>query len=251
MVWDHQTPVQIRVAPSTFFQNHAMKRLKNLSIIAVSMAVLGGSALLGLNSCSDPNIINIKSGSGKVYNISYSKGRSRLHELAKTAKKEDAWLYVNEKWYDVGYSEEETQTYLAADSITRLLKEDQGEAILTHIHPHSTEYQIFPPAPFDIASHAQLKKEARKNPKIEFKSEVYDGYGVWRYDTTESIESKIEGAGGGVYAFFGLPHQVEKLRKRILEDNSLSRKERIERYIEASKELGIILTYTLIESFKK
>jgi hypothetical protein len=53
--------------------------------------------------------IEIKAGSGHIYNNSQDRGERDLHQLAISEEREDAWLYFTNTWIDVG-SEETKRT---------------------------------------------------------------------------------------------------------------------------------------------
>lgn len=222
------------------------------------LPILGLCSILylsGINSSpalAKDDYIQVKEGEGQVYTVSESEGNKQLHEVAKTAKKEDVWLYVAGKWHDIGTSEEENSALVSLNYIANLLEKNypnEKKVKFVHIHPkEAIEERVFPPSVYDIELHGKLRKMLRDKLQVRLVSEVYDGDGVWNYDISKDLETHIQKAAdnsSNEWATTIRSMSVEELF--TLRAESLSRKEKIEKYISAVKKLGVILSYTPLE----
>ncbi|MBL7100682.1 MAG: hypothetical protein ISS23_01870 [Nanoarchaeota archaeon] len=224
----------------------------------------------GLTGIIETNPIKVVKGPGTVYDISINQIQRIYHQFAKTTQKEDVHLYVDGKLYDIGFAEKTGSVIIDSDYTIKLLKEkhpNSKNVIFIHPHPLNNvdSEEIRPPNNQDIWTYATLKTKIRKETGINLEAVIYDGRGVWTYEITEKFESEVnksilyqkkqleEGKApifttgtGNLYhdIFFTL---LNKLEKKILEDNSLSREEQIKKYIEEIKKLDIIFTYTPLE----
>lgn len=209
----------------------------------------------GINSSpalAKDDYIQIKNGKGHVYTVSENEGGKQLHKVAKTAEKEDAWVYVANKWYDIGKSEEETSTLISTKDTVNFLKKnypDEKRIKFVHIHPKKViKERVSPPSVYDIELHGKLRKLIRDKLQARLVSEVYDGDGVWTYDISDDLETYIQKAADNGFSKWEITRGsilVEELF--TLRDESLSRKEKIEKYISAVKKYGVILSYTPLE----
>ncbi|MBU2562073.1 MAG: hypothetical protein KKF68_00215 [Nanoarchaeota archaeon] len=220
-------------------------------------ALLIGLAILQSVNLDFDNKIRIRSGTGTVYNISYAEARKQFHNLANNAEREDAWICLEGKCYDLGFAEGREEVEFDVEKIITLLNKRHPssiKAIWVHPHPKKIliENFIYPPSLADVIAHAKLKRRLKEDTNTILESEVYDGKGVWKYDITTRLESelhtKISGPHGDSYPHrFMLELQMPGIKKEILRDMFLSRQERIERYIERMRRLGVILTYASLE----
>jgi len=199
------------------------------------------------------DLIQVKEGIGSVYNI--NNREEQYHNLAKTAEKEDAWLCVEDKCYDMGCGEEEKSVELNLEYILDVLKEypDQEKALWAHIHPEKfhTSDRIHFVSVDDIISHAKMKRKIRNDLGIKLEAEVYDGKGFWKFDVTDKLESEIllktETIHGTHYPHqFILTVQLSQIEKDLLQKN-LPREQEIEEIIKKSLEKGVILSYQPME----
>ena len=211
--------------------------------------------LSGINSSpalAKDDYIQAKEGEGYIYTVSESEGSKQVHEVAKTAEKEDIWLYVAGKWYDVGVSEEKDNASVYLDGVVKLLKKnhkDEKEVKFVHIHPKKViEERVSPPSVYDLELHGKLKKMLRDKLTMKLISEVYDGDGVWTYEISDKLEEDILNAAHNSFSKWEITRGnifIEELF--TLRDKELSRKEKIEKYISVVKNLGVILSYTPLE----
>lgn len=209
----------------------------------------------GINSSpalAKDDYIQVKNGKGHVYTVSESEGGNQLHEVTKTAEKEDIWLYVAGKWHDVGKSEEETNASTSLEDIVKLLKKNyanEKKAKIVHIHPKKViKERVSPPSVYDIELHGKLRKLLRDKLQMKLVSEVYDGDGVWTYDISDELEKDIQNGARNGFSKWEITRGdifIEELF--TLRDESLSRKEKIEKYISAVRKRGVVLSYTPLE----
>lgn len=216
---------------------------------------LGLGILLSANIAFGGDVIKVKPGAGTIYNVPYEESRLQFHEVAKTADKEDFWLQVGDKVHDIGDSEiGRTVHRKSKEKLTDLLKEshpDQKEVRAVHNHPKKITNEVHPPSPSDIYNHTILKEHLKKKLNIEVKSDVYDGFGIWTYDSTKELKEKLEEP--GFFLDDGPPHltylsmAMGNLVEEVLQNKSLSRKEKVQRFIEGVEPLGVKLTYISLE----
>jgi len=219
--------------------------------------IIGLCSLLyfsGINSSpalAKDDYIRVKEGKGHVYMVSESEGSKQLHRVAKTAEKEDAWLYTAGKWYDVGKSEEVDNVRINLEGTVKLMKKHKSEKEAKFVHIHPKKYVGeggAPPSTYDLVTHGKLKRMLRDKLQMRLVSEVYTGDGVWTYDITGSLEEDIHNASPGKFSKWTV---VESMINReallTLGNESLSKEERIENYISEVKKLGVILSYQPLE----
>lgn len=212
--------------------------------------------LSGINSSpalAKDDYIQVKKGKGQVYTVSENEGNKQLHGVAKTAEKEDAWIYTAGKWYDIGESEEEDNVTIPLNNVVNILKKNhksEKEAKFVHIHPkEGIEERVSPPSVYDLELHGKLKKMFRDKLTMKLVSEVYDGDGVWAYDISDELEKDMLYAArnGGFNKWESIRGSIFIEELFTLRDKELSRKEKIEKYIFAVKKFGVILSYTPLE----
>lgn len=210
----------------------------------------------GINSSlvlAKNDYIKVKNGKGYVYTISENEGNKQVNEVAKTAKKEDAWIYAAGKWYDIGKSEKEDNVLIPLKDVVKLLKKnhkDEKEAKFVHIHPKKyVQEGVAPPSTYDISTHGKLKRMLRDNLQMKLSpSEIYTGDGVWTYEITDSLEEDINNAKPGHFSkWMILESMILRETLLILGNKSSSKEKKIEDYISAVKRLGIIASYKALE----
>lgn len=198
--------------------------------------------------------IQVKSGKGHVYIVSESEGNKQLHEVAKIAGKEDAWVYLAGRWYDVGTSEQEDNVSINLDYVAKLLKKhkNEKEAKYAHIHPkRTTQGHVAPPSTYDIFTHGKLKRMLKDKLQMKLSaSEIYTGDGVWTYDITDSLENDIDNTKLDSLGWMILSSMILKETLLISGNKSSSKEKKIEDYISAVKKFGIIASYKSLENKK-
>ena len=221
--------------------------------------------------------IEIREGGGHLYRVSQDRGERDLHQLARFGDREDAWLYFNDTWLDVG-SEEQTKTITLDPGIIESLIEHNLKVIqidiprrsrlviIYHIHLLGEDKTSFnPPSCEDIYALALLKYQCRRLAGIELVGKVCDGLGMWEFDISRDQENRLclhNDAADPMKAeelYPDYPPEIALLKQRdaqesfffelliatrkICQNTELSRNEKIRAYIDSMKELGIIVKY--------
>ncbi|MDP2907665.1 MAG: hypothetical protein Q8O03_07015 [Nanoarchaeota archaeon] len=229
--------------------NNKMKKI--LPIIGLC-SILYFSGINSSPALTKDDYIQVKNGKGRVYTVSENEGNNQIHQVAKTAEKEDIWVYTAGKWHDVGKSEEENSALTSLEDIVKLLKKNyahEEKAKFVHIHPKKIiKERVSPSSVYDFELHGKLKKMFRDKLTMKLMSEVYDGNGVWTYDISDGLEKDILNAGNNGFSKWEVTRGsilVEELF--TLRDESLSRKEKIEKYISAVRKHGVVISYKPLE----
>lgn len=221
---------------------------------------IGLGLTLSLNAYASDTSIKVTPGIGASYEVTQKEYEKSLHELAKTAEKEDVYLKIKNKLHDIGYNEKKRKADVNLEKLVTLLKENQPEeASFTHIHPTKCKFEdvnqdVYPPSPGDMELLVDIKNELReKQISTKLTSKVYDGHGIWEYDITKELETqlkvRIENDFGKIFrpGAMLLHMQMGTAIEKILQNPNLTRQEKIMIYIEAVKKFGVLLKYTPIE----
>src|SRR3989344_3250331 len=86
--------------------------------------------------------IQVRHGAGTVYNLNKEAGEKALHQLARTAKLEDYWIFTNNQWIDIGVNETPDGVNGDYEVFKKFAK---GVVTEYHIHP-KTDRTIYPPS---------------------------------------------------------------------------------------------------------
>lgn len=185
--------------------------------------------------------IQVRRGSGTVYNLSKEAGEEALHLLAKTAKCEDYWIFTNNQWIDVGVNETTDGVNGDYEVFKKFAKEVVTEY---HIHPRDDKC-IYPPSSKDIIKHSNLKLELRKQG-IGLESKVYDGEGEWTYAVSKDVETflSLKNVKRHDKTFEELfCETVVAATVLFIDSENNPRDELIQRYIQKVNDFGVYLTY--------
>ena len=161
--------------------------------------------------------LQLRPGSGCVYEISRTAGEAQLNDLARSAKTEDAWLFARGTWIDVGFDERAKSVLLDQGTAMEALGEAaRAPAAATatataasapvmvpasapvmvpapapvtfyHIHLYTADSTfVDPPSVQDIHGLAVLKEEDANVLGV-----VLDGRGRWTFDLSPLLERRI------------------------------------------------------------
>ena len=203
-------------------------------------------------------VLSVRSGVGTRVVLSRAAGEQQLMALSRTAASEDAWLFTEDSWTDVGYDEGKTEVLLDLDQVTAAARgRDPADPLaLYHLHPlHEDARLIDPPSLQDVLSLELLKEQCDTG----ITGVIFDGRGKWTFDIGARLQAIIRqrrplAADYSAVHGYGLPTNPEFFFERSFsliawEENSSpdGRDERIRRFIESAGKLDVIVTYTPIE----
>ena len=185
--------------------------------------------------------IQVRRGSGTVYNLSKEEGERALHLLARTAKLEDYWIFTNNQWIDIGVNETPDGVNGDYELFKKFAKEFVTEY---HVHPRDDRC-IYPPSSKDVIKHSNLKLELRKQG-ISLESRLYDGEGEWTYTVSKDVETflSLKNVKRHDKTFEELFRETVVAATVLLIDSENNpRDELIQRYIQKVSDFGVYLTY--------
>lgn len=202
------------------------------------------AALIAIGCSTVPKksqTIEVRRGSGTIYNLSKEAGEQALHLLARTAKLEDYWIFTSNQWIDVGVNETPDGVNGDYEAFKKFAKEVVTEY---HIHP-KTDRIIYPPSSKDIIKHSNLKLELRKQG-ISLESKLYDGEGEWTYTVSRDVETflSLKNIKRRDKTFEELFREtVVAATVLFIDSENNPRDELIQRYIQKVSDFGVYLTY--------
>ena len=223
--------------------------------------------------------ITVAEGIGHQYLSVEIAGEHDLIELARSGWKEDAWIFLGDKWIDVGYEENGDNVFLDLEKAASLLsvspsvysqnRAGNSEVTLYHIHPVVVHQNaLSPPSAKDLDAFAHLRRQTRELLDADLKGVVIDGYGRWSFTIDDALEKRLLGMRSAYrirsgqfddtsvqapYLSRGLPapttFQLEcASRMRELSGSPQTpRSDAIDEYIRSMNELGVRLSYEKIE----
>lgn len=174
------------------------------------------------------------------YNLSYREGIDQIVALARSAKFEDAWIYVEKqrRWYDIGHEGDEKSVSIDLCVIENNPELVRGSDVVhIHIHPdYSEKNKVSFPSLEDLDTSAdETQNFKNKYGALDIKHIAIDGFGLWVYNTKNTLlDEKFGKKLDNLFENFGCQTHSSK---------KMSRKERIERIITESHKLGIEITY--------
>ena len=181
-----------------------------------------GLAFLG---CMNPRYekdFALREGSVWRYKMAQEKGE-RLLMKEREKGMEDAFLYADGEWTDIGYDEKEHSVLNDDHTIDYFIKERNPEEItFYHLHPSK---ENLAPSHFDVLRDAFFRK---RYPDKEIHSRVAAAGGYWEYRTTEDFNAPAFSAKGFVFYLLS--------RKAFVGGKASE-----EAFVEKAKNMGIIL----------
>lgn len=246
------------------------RRLVSVVVVIVGLLTLSGSIWQGRT------LPQVRPGTGSRYEVSQRAGEAVLSLQAMTSRSEDAWLFLDGWWTDVGYAERRKavqidSAFLMEELRRQLIRwKDRPDGkrfapVLYHIHPYSrSAWAVEPPSIEDIEALALLKRECTALTGVKLTGAVIDGRGKWAFDLTPGLEAKITNHGHQVttaesrgfaeihgYGFIRSPQSAATFYlqypplswEAFLPGGPHSRNERIAAFIKGARELGVLVTY--------
>jgi hypothetical protein len=237
----------------------------------VRTAVLAGGLSVIFGAIGNgQQVLGVRTGVGFRYQLSQVAGEEQLAVISKTARAEDAWLYIGDAWVDIGYEEKPNSVLLdlrvVADAMNG--RDPSQPLAFYHIHPFCQDpCNIEPPSLQDIHSLALMKEACGGQVGASMVGVIFDGRGKWTFDITVALERRIlhdehgrtsvEGDSGNYAASHGYVDRPDStsvfdlkyalnLWSAILLEASATRDDRIVAFIRAVRQQGVTVTYTPI-----
>lgn len=200
--------------------------------------------------------VSVSKGTGNVYRRNRSLGESDLMNLSSVDCREDLWLFIANRWYDVGRDEVIDGVAQDTSVIENILSNTTGPVTEYHNHPHEwcpatdgDHISLEPVSTFDVIAHACLFNRVRAHNGRRLISRVVDEHGVWTYSVTDRVRAEI--VKNNVEVIEDLASVLyENSRNLKYEDSrnlnyvpraDLSR--RLDSYIRRAREKGVIVSY--------
>lgn len=187
--------------------------------------------------------LEYKEGGGHTYQITHIEGKQDLNELARTAIKEDCYIYFDNYWIDIGINEEAKRAIADFEIILNSEKArnlPEGSKIYWyHFHPIKTlkKNGIHPPSFYDIYAHVLAKRVFKDKLGLDVISNVFDRYGKWEFDVGKEYDFPIQ------KHFLSKVSFIISCLNYELSNSDSSKEKRITNYIEEVKEIGVFLKY--------
>jgi hypothetical protein len=214
--------------------------------------------------------IRVRDGSGQVYKGSRERGELLLHLTARTAGREDAWLFVDGVWIDIGHDERPESVLCDWDVVEPLRRCAPGaEVVWYHVHPLQHDPTIvYPPSIEDILALVRLRGFCEEDWGVRLCGKVIDGHGIWRIDLVDELWQTLRSQDGSrspgrlgafdprdtaslltsaarkrelAWLAFYLEH--EEISRGILDNQEGEHGLVVRRYIAAMAEIGLLLDY--------
>jgi hypothetical protein len=111
---------------------------------------------------------------------------------------EDAWVFCEEIWVDIGLHEHSGEIWSIHGVILPRFNPclvPNGRCLIHyHVHPvRVCQDKLVPPSAKDIISLASLKLFVREELQAELKGKVVDCSGIWTYDLTPELVEVLTG----------------------------------------------------------
>ena len=211
--------------------------------------------------CEPVAEIRVREGFGHLYRGAQQRGELCLHRLAQTALREDAWIYTQGFWVDVGYGEEPRSVNCTWEAVRSLPDISAGsDLVWYHIHPQCAEPQrIHPPSYEDIFGLARFELLCRETFTAELTAKVFDGAGVWTVELSETTrqclcwtDPSADQPEIGLIVTEKRQRELAKLAfllaykrcvEEVLENPIFDRSETIRRFVLCMNEIGVQLSY--------
>lgn len=215
---------------------------------------------LGFSNCNQNISSQIKTGkpAGTFYYVDRVSAEKQMHLLAKTDSLEDMWLYAENKLIDIGYNESRDSVRIDIGVFFKFIADHYPADIFQyHTHPlidALKKFKVSPPSPPDFVSRTALKNMLKeKYPKLKLKSFVFDGFGKWEYSLDKYWAKAFAKSDLDNKKFLHFNLYVTDFNNftETFLNESLSNKEKINKYIEKSSKKGINLKYTPLGKNKK
>jgi hypothetical protein len=215
--------------------------------------------------------IQVRKGFGCVYIGSQESGENQLDQLARRATREDAWLFLDGLWIDVGYDERDRSVLCSWEAVRSLTNNlVDAELVWYHIHPIASDSTgVHPPSIEDIFALVRLRGFCEEDWGVRLVGRVFDGRGIWEVDLHGGLWRKLRTqqvphkpshlersdprdtasllsspTRKRELAWLALYLDHEQIAREILQNHNGERDEVIRRYIAAMADIGVLIDYT-------
>jgi len=155
--------------------------------------------LLTLYSCASLPKVEIVEGTGSTYRLTLEQGIEQL--ASRDDEIEDAWIYHDGIWVDVGYDQNKTGSKIDPKLLADHIEASSGD--LYFVHDHN---DLLPPSHNDFFFDGELAYLARGTGKDT--QSIVVGSGIyWEYGLSEEME-KICFSGLDTFEITGLPFRA-------------------------------------------
>lgn len=192
--------------------------------------------------------ISVARGTGSNYRRNRSLGENDLINLCSIACAEDLWLFISNRWYDVG--RDETIGTVAQDTalIEEILSNTTGIVTEYHNHPHEwcpatdgDHISLEPVSIMDVIAHAFLSNRVNAHNGRRLISRVADEHGVWTYSVTSQVRADIVKINLDVINGLASVLNAHSSHLNYVPRADLDR--RVDSYITRLREKGVIVSY--------
>lgn len=198
------------------------------------------------NGLSEP--VSFSEGSGNAYRRDRAQGENDLINLCTSVCKEDLWLFVGNRWYDIGLGE--TRGTVSQDNqlVNDILSNTNGTVTEYHNHPHAwcpnsdgDFISLEPMSDTDIIAHVYLSKRVKESGNRRLISKVADEHGIWTYYVSDELRSRILNPDWQVLYNLNIIMSMNYGYINSVPRNELQGK--LDAYLEHLRDNGIIASY--------
>lgn len=160
-----------------------------------TLALIAAGLIATFYDPKPETLIDIKQGSGTIYEQTQEEGELELRVVAQYRQMEDCWAYHDNKWYDVGYNEKSTNVeldnYMMMIPLFEIQLNNKKDASISfyHVHPSFSTGCLKVGtylSELDIYMHYALKKYFN-NQNVGLVSCVINKDEVIEYDFTPEL----------------------------------------------------------------
>ena len=218
---------------------------KNILLTSVLIATT-------IYNCKPHTELKISNNTGKKTFISQEEGEQDLQILAQYKNKEDAWIYFDGMWADIGTNITNNSVSKSNSTILNAIPEDVLSSITIHeyhTHPGNEFINNTPPGPSDYKSLAENKKFLRAQRNVNVVGNVVTATGVWTYDLTRHLTYKLTSPQEQLQKKVSsqLSEQTFYLAGRVFTNPDLNKEEQIQSFIDSMKVEGVLMQYKPFE----
>lgn len=139
--------------------------------------------------------LDMQGGKGRAVTLSREQGERRLHDLAATESTEDSWIFVRGCWINVGVArgEDEVECDLT-EILAACIPHDVSDApaMWYHIHPKKNrEGELCPPSSIDVVQLVRVNGFLREALRGGISGHVLDGLGAWDFEASSDLQSSL------------------------------------------------------------